>query len=147
MHVGRSPQGADIDTYRLDVVIDVAADHARVSAAITQPDCQGTQRLARLEVDRYTHRVAVGRNLGKFSLLQPQPLCGAWIDGQDIVPGHLGDRIGQFLEPAIVGIASVVGCSARVENQIERVTRALSPSGRIDLGQFQVFCQSDTDRR
>ena len=39
---------------------------------------------------------------------QTEILCGGRADQRGIVPGQLGDRLGQFLQPAIVGKAAVV---------------------------------------
>ena len=49
----------------------------------------------------------------------PKLARGLAADQHGVVPGHLGDRIGQFLQPAVVVVTAVVHAVVAMENDFE----------------------------
>ncbi len=52
--------------------------------------------------------------------LIPSRSRGAWAEQDGIVPGYLGQRLGQFLQPAVVGEAAVENARIGTEEHIQR---------------------------
>jgi len=57
--------------------------------------------------DRRTHRPPAVAQLDQILVRQAHALGGGWADQRRVVPGDRRDRLGQFLEPAVVGEAAI----------------------------------------
>ena len=51
--------------------------------------------------------------------VKPSCFGGVWTDQRHVVPGDFRQRLGQFLQPAVVGEATVVDCWIGAENNFE----------------------------
>ncbi len=92
-------------------------------------------RLARHDPQRHDQAVAVDRQRGgvdldavddRLPVADAERLRGARADVGDVVPANLVERLGQLLQPAVVGEAAVVDRRVGVEGDLE--------PGRLGLG-------------
>ena len=79
------------------------ADAARRRPAVAEMDGDAVLGLARLDPHRRLDAAAVDRELDDhLGLERPADSPCAGLDHRDVVPGELGLRLGQLLEPAVV---------------------------------------------
>ena len=60
-------------------------------------------------------------DLDDIVILHAEFARGLAADEHRVVPDHLGDRIGQFLQPAVVVVTAVVHFGIAIENHFEVV--------------------------
>ena len=77
-------------------------------------DERGDLDLPSLEADLDHRHLGIG-----VGLFDPQIARALRADQRGVVPSELGDRVGQLLEPAVVGVAAVVELRIRHEDDLE----------------------------
>ena len=133
-HAGREP-GVSRRAQRVGVEADLVAalppNLPAASPAVAQVDGDGAVGVTRHDPDGRAHRRIAETQLDdvrvKAAVLAAVGVAaegdaqfqgrGRAEDGR-IVPGNGGDRLGHFLEPAVVGKATVVDCRVRLENEL-----------------------------
>ena len=96
----RGPQPIDIDA-------DAVADPARAPAPVAQRDGDRRVGLTRHDPGRNLHCPPALAELDNVLLLDPQPARQGRADQGGVVPGQARQRLGQFLEPGVVGESAV----------------------------------------
>ena len=76
-------------------------------------------RMARSDEYRHAQLAALVRDLNDVAVADTEPLRGGRRDQRGVVPRQLGDRLGQFLQPAVVGEAAVVDGRVAAEVHLE----------------------------
>ena len=66
-----------------------------------------------------------------------QFLRSLWTDQRGVVPGELGNRLGQFLQPAVVGKAAVVNARIRTEDEFDVSRGRGFDGGQIVIAEFR----------
>ena len=75
-------------------------------------------------------RAALVGQLQHVARLHAQAVRGRRAEDRGVVPGELGDRLGQFLQPAVVGEAAVVNRGVGPEDDFELAAELLGSGAR-----------------
>src|SRR5437773_2486664 len=82
---------------------------------------QGAPFVANLdEIDKYPSMFPAS---GTDLVRQPQPLGSLGTDERGIIPGKLGQRLRQLLQPTVVGEAAVKDCRVGLKRNLEGAPR------------------------
>ncbi len=114
---------------RIHVDADPVADPSRPSAAGAQEDGDRRLGLARLDPRRQFQRLAPIAELDHVLVGDPQLVRQRLADEGRVVPGHPVHRLGQFLQPAVVGEPAVPDRRIGAEDQLQPLAGPL-PAGR-----------------
>src|ERR1019366_8055628 len=95
------------------------ADGARFFAAITQRETKRVVSLTWLNPDRTRHRALTDFYFHQLTVFKSQVSRGFATHEHHVVPNHLGDRVGHFLEPAVIILTAVIHAVIRVQNDFE----------------------------
>ena len=80
---------------------------ARPAPSVTQVQGDGIIGVARHNPDGRFHRLPVRAQLHHIAVGHAQLPGARGTDQRGVVPGQLGERLGQFLQPAIVGETAI----------------------------------------
>ena len=98
---------------------DAAADAPCPFASVTERQAQRIIRHARLHPNRTADAPAVQRDFHQVAVLHAEFARRFAADEHGVVPSHLGDRIGQFLHPAVVRETAIIHLCVAEENDFE----------------------------
>ena len=102
------------------VEADAAADAAGAATPLPDGERDRVVGLAGRDGDRRPARVPPAAvSSTRSPSATPSSVGGRRRDQRGVVPGQLGHRIGQLLQPAVVGEAAVVGVGVGVEGDLE----------------------------
>ena len=83
-------------------------------------------------IDRQLHDVGgLFAGLVAGAKAEPQFACRLGADHRSVVPGQLGDRVGELLQPGVVGKAAVIGLVVEGEDGLERGLGGGSRRGQL----------------
>ena len=116
------------------------SDSAGAAAAVTEEYRDRIVRMARLNPYRAGNFLSVQLKLDDVFRFDLHPLRHFGADEHGVVPGELGHRLGQLLQPAVVGELAVVdgGIAANVEFE-----RAALASAGLEAGKSVAFTATD----
>ena len=100
-----------------------AGDPAGEVAAVTEVERHRVVRLSRHLPDGQLEFPPAGGHRDEVLVLETQRPGGGGTDQGGVVPGQLGHRVRQFLEPAVVGEATVVNRRGTPEDDFQIVAR------------------------
>src|SRR5689334_9406040 len=102
------------------VDVDIVADAACLSAAIAEVHADGVVCGARHDPHRNRDRLALTvRDLDAVAVLEIAVIgCRLDADVRDVLPRDLRDRLGQLLEPAVIGEPAVENVWIRPEDDL-----------------------------
>ncbi len=103
---------------RVAVVAHARADAARARAPVAEVDRDGTGDVTRLNECRPGHGPAAHRDRHVVAVADAELLRGRRRHQHGVVPRELRQRLGQFLQPAVVGEATVVDRRVRRERHL-----------------------------
>ena len=115
------PQTVDVDA-------DARADLAGPPPPVAQKNRHRSLGLARHDPGRKLHGFAAITQLDDVFVLDTEPLCQGRAEERGIVPGQLGQGLGQFLEPAVIGPAAVTDRRVGAEEDLETLRTSVSPA-------------------
>ena len=75
-------------------------------------------------------RAALVGQLQHVAGLHAEAVRGGGAQDRGVVPGELGDRLGQFLQPAVIGEAAVVDRGVGAEDDFELAAELLGSGAR-----------------
>ena len=105
---------------RIGVEADARADAARLLPPVAEAQHERAVGEARHAQDRQLEAAAGQLQLDQVLVLQAQRGRGRGAHEQGVVPGDLGDRVRQLLEPGVVGAGAVFELGARLEHDLQR---------------------------
>ena len=114
----------------VDVDADARADLAGSPAPVAQKDRDRSVGLARHDPGRKLHGSAAITQLDDVFVLDTEPAAPGRADERGVVPGELGQGLGQFLQPAVVGPAAVPDRRVGTEEDLEALRTAVAGSAR-----------------
>ena len=116
----------------ISIEADAGADAPCPFASVTEREAERKIRHARLRPDRAFDAAAVQGDFDDVAVLDAEFARGLAADEHRVVPGQLGDGIGQLLHPAVVRVTPVVHFRVAIENDFETVF-----AGRPGCRQFR----------
>ena len=105
----------------IDVDTNARADFPCSLASMTQEHRHGSVGLPRHDPGRQPHCLAAITKLEDVFIIDSELLSQSWTQERGIVPREFRERLGQLLEPAIVGPAAVADRRIRAEHDFECV--------------------------
>ena len=108
---------------------DVGTDAAGLGAAIAEENCDGVVGMSGLRPDRSADFAAIDIDLDDIAGVQAGLLRLVGTYQHAIVPAKIHDRLGRFLQPAVVGAAAVVDHRIAAEDDFHHL-RADAVGGR-----------------
>ena len=108
-------------TDRVGVEARPAADPSRLAASVAEIDGDAVVGMAGNDQNGGLDLLAVQRDLDDIRLLELVFDQSGVADQRGVVPGEVGDRLGQLLQPADIGVAPVVERGIRAEDDLDRI--------------------------
>ena len=119
-HVAAGKRQGVCRANRVAVVAHARADPARARAPVAEVHRDGTGDVTRLNECRPGHRAAAHRDRHVVAVADAERLRGRRRHQHGVVPRQLRQRLGEFLQPAVVGEATVVDRRVRRETPPRR---------------------------
>ena len=118
VHGRRGPQREYVHAHRL-YLGHIASHVPRRPATVTQGQFDRSGGLSRQHVNRHLHLSIADFHVDQRFVLDAEFLCCFRTDQGRAAPGQLRHRVGQFLEPTVVGEAAVVDRPVATKNRFE----------------------------
>jgi len=115
----RGAQQIGVGARSVVLVVGGACDPAAEVAAVTEVDRHGVVGLPGHLPHRQLEFPLAAGDGDQILVLQPEGAGGGRADERGVVPGQLGDRIGELLEPAVVREAPVVERRRAAEDDLQ----------------------------
>ena len=101
-----------------------------VRASVAEVQRGRAVHVAGLNEYRRVERAAFVRQLQQVAGLHAQAVRGGRTEERGVVPGELGDGLGQFLQPAVIGEAAIVNRGVGAEDDFQLAAQFLGPGAR-----------------
>ena len=135
---------------RVEVEADLLAVEVRDASALRATEAEReTKRVVRHaghDPHGCAHGLASEREFDELRVLHAEVHRRLAADEHGVVPCHLGDRIGDFHEPAVVGPAAIIHAVVAGENDFEIVLRRRGDGDIRQRGRENGGVESDGDR-